>query len=48
MTDGIHPVRPFSYAPGRGTARGVALWSSTRKGAALMSDGYARITLLDH
>jgi len=35
------PVRLFSYAPGRGTQHAEKLYAGIKKGAALMTDGYA-------
>ncbi|TWC56952.1 MULTISPECIES: IS66 family transposase [unclassified Burkholderia] len=40
MTDSGHPVRCFTYTPGRGAQLADKLFMGIRKGAVLMTDGY--------
>jgi hypothetical protein len=40
VTDSGHPVRCFTYTPGRGAQLADNLFTGIRKGAALMTDGY--------
>lgn len=40
MTDAGHPVRCFTYTPGRGAHLADKLFTGIRKGAVLMTDGY--------